>query len=180
MDRIGLITLQAEVTDDVRAATEAATLAGQRLDQGDDSGLESCAYQLARTFNIIEQMGLRIAKAFENHIDDERGWHAELVHRLSIAVPGIRPAFYEPEIIPALRDLRGFRHVVGHASTSEVRSLTYAIEGNYPKLVAKAVELRNTAMRTGQLVVGLIRSPKSRKSRLAIFLPPLIAILSVR
>ena len=115
MDRIGLITLQAEVTDDVRAATEAATLAGQRLAQGDDSGLESCAYQLARTFNIIEQMGLRIAKAFENHIDDERGWHAELIHRLSITVPGVRPALYEPEIIPALRELRGFRHFVAHA-----------------------------------------------------------------
>ena len=115
MDRIGLITLQAEVMADMRAATEAVRLAGQRLAQGDASGLESCAYQLARTFNIIEQMGLRIAKAFENHIDDERGWQAELVHRLSIAVPGIRPAFYEPEIIPALRDLRGFRHVVAHA-----------------------------------------------------------------
>lgn len=115
MDRIGLITLQAEVTDDVRAATEAATLAGQRLAQGGDSGLESCAYQLARTFNIIEQMGLRIAKAFENHIADERGWHAELIHRLSLTVPGVRPALYEPEIIPALRDLRGFRHVVAHA-----------------------------------------------------------------
>ena len=115
MDRIGLITLQAEVTDDVRAATEAATLAGQRLAQGGDSGLESCAYQLARTFNIIEQMGLRIAKAFENHIDDERGWHAELIHRLSITVPGVRPALCETEIIPALRDLRGFRHVVADA-----------------------------------------------------------------
>lgn len=115
MDSIGLITLQAEVTDDVRAATEAPTLVGLRLAQGGDSGLENCAYQLARTFNIIEQMGLRIARAFENHIDDERGWHAELVHRLSIAVPGVRPALCEPEIIPPLRDLRGFRHVVAHA-----------------------------------------------------------------
>ncbi len=115
MDRIGLVTLQAEVMDDVRVVSEAAELAGQRLLIGDDSGLESCAYQLVRVFNIIEQMGLRIAKAFENHIDDERGWHAELVHRLSIEVPGIRPALYQPDILPALRDLRGFRHVITHA-----------------------------------------------------------------
>ena len=115
MDRIGLVTLQAEVMYDVRVVSEAAALAGQRLSMGDDSGLESCAYQLVRVFNIIEQMGLRIAKAFENHIDDERGWHAELVHRLSIEVPGIRPALYQPDILPALRDLRGFRHVITHA-----------------------------------------------------------------
>ncbi len=115
MDRIGLVTLQAEVADDVRVASEAAGAAQQRLAKGDDSGFESCAYQLVRAFNIIEQMGLRIAKAFENHIDDERGWHAELIHRLSIAVPGVRPAFYSSEIRPALRDLRGFRHVITHA-----------------------------------------------------------------
>jgi hypothetical protein len=115
MDRVGLITLRAEVMDDVRVASEAAALAAQRLSMGDDSGLESCAYQLVRAFNIIEQMGLRIAKAFENHIDDERGWHAELIHRLSIEVPGVRPALYQPDILPALRDLRGFRHVITHA-----------------------------------------------------------------
>jgi hypothetical protein len=115
MDRIGLVTLQAEVMDDVRVVSEAAAMARLRLSIGNDSGLESCAYQLVRVFNIIEQMGLRIAKAFENHIDDERGWHAELIHRLSIEVPGIRPALYQPEILPALRDLRGFRHVITHA-----------------------------------------------------------------
>ena len=115
MDRIGLVTLQAEVMDDVRVVSEAAAMARLRLSIGNDSGLESCAYQLVRVFNIIEQMGLRIAKAFENHIDDERGWHAELIHRLSITVPGVRPALYEPEIIPALRDMRGFRRVVAHA-----------------------------------------------------------------
>lgn len=115
MDPIGLVTLRAEVLDDVRVASEAAALAQQRLLQGDASGLESCAYQLVRTFNIIEQMGLRIAKAFENHIDDERGWHAELIHRLSIEVPGVRPAFYQQPVLAALRDLRGFRHVVTHA-----------------------------------------------------------------
>jgi hypothetical protein len=120
MDRIGIITLRAEVEDDVRVASEAAAFAADRLRQGGASGHESCAYQLVRFFNIIEQLGLRIAKAFENHIDDERGWHAELIHRLSIAVPGVRPALYQPPVLPALRDLRGFRHVVTHAYDLEL------------------------------------------------------------
>lgn len=115
MDRVGWVTLRAEVMDDIRVATAATALARLRFTAGDASGLESCAYQLVRVFNIIEQMGLRVAKAFENHIDDERGWHSQLLHRLGIEVPGVRPAFYRPEILLALRGLRGFRHVVHHA-----------------------------------------------------------------
>src|SRR5512141_1559316 len=44
---------------------------------------------------------------------------------------------------------------VAHASTAEVRSLTYVIEDNFPNLVTEAVELRKKAMGTGQLVGGL-------------------------
>ena len=65
---------------------------------------------------------------------------------------------------------------VAHASTAEVRSLTYVIEDNYPKLAMEAVELRKKAMGTGQLVGGLIRSTESRKSKLASFLSPIFAL----
>lgn len=120
MDRVGLATLRAEVEDDLRVASEAVASAADRLKQGGASGHESCAYQLVRFFNIIEQMGLRVARAFENHIDDERGWHAELVHRLSISVPGVRPPFYQQPVLAALRDLRGFRHIITHAYDLEL------------------------------------------------------------
>ncbi|MBK5291389.1 MAG: four helix bundle protein [Acidobacteriia bacterium] len=67
---------------------------------------------------------------------------------------------------------------VAHASTAEVRSLTYVIEDNYPKLALEAVELRKKAMGTGQLVGGLIRSTESRKSRVTGFLASLLHLLS--
>jgi len=67
---------------------------------------------------------------------------------------------------------------VAHASTAEVRSLTYVIEDNYPKLAMEAVELRKKAMGTGQLVGGLIRSTESRKSKLVSFLSPILALFS--
>ncbi|MEI6536039.1 MAG: hypothetical protein WCN98_11900 [Verrucomicrobiaceae bacterium] len=127
MDRLGITTLRAEVEDDVRVAADAAVAARERLSQTGPSGPESCAFQLVRFFNIVEQMGLRIAKAFENHIDDDRGWHAELIHRLSITVPGVRPAVYPAAILPALRDLRGFRHIVTHAYDLELDSERLAI-----------------------------------------------------
>ena len=68
---------------------------------------------------------------------------------------------------------------VAHASTAEVRSLTYVIEDNYPKLAADSVELRKMAMGVGQLVGGLVRSTESRKTKLASVLSPLFALLSV-
>lgn len=67
---------------------------------------------------------------------------------------------------------------VAHASTAEVRSLTYVIEDNYPRLAVESIELRKMAMEAGRLAGGLIRSTESRKSKLAGFLSPLFALLS--
>jgi len=67
---------------------------------------------------------------------------------------------------------------VAHASTAEVRSLTYVMEDNYPAIAPEVVELRQRAVSTGQLVGGLIRSTESRKSRVASVLSALSALLS--
>jgi hypothetical protein len=148
MDRLGLITLRAEIDEDVRHACLAAAAARQRFGQGAPAGGESCAFQLVRFFNIVEQMGLRVAKAFENHIDDDSGWHAELIRRLSIVVPGVRPRFYPDDVLPALRDLRGFRHVVAHAYDLELDHERLAIvlrhaeecSARLPEIVAHFIE----------------------------------------
>src|ERR1019366_7464404 len=67
---------------------------------------------------------------------------------------------------------------VAHASTAEVRSLTYVIEDNYPKLALDAVATRKTAICPAQMEGGLIRSTKSRKSKLLTLLSPLFHLLS--
>jgi len=107
--------LHAEMREDARTAIDAAALAAQRHAVGSDAGFEAAAYQIARFYNINEQMGIRVAKAFENRFEKDHGWHYELLRRLSIEVPGIRPAFYPQDILPLLHDLRGFRHIVNHA-----------------------------------------------------------------
>jgi hypothetical protein len=75
MDSIGLATLEAEVRQDARVMSEALISAHDRIFQPHPAGLEACAHHLHRFYNAFEQMGLRLAKAFENHIDDDRGWH---------------------------------------------------------------------------------------------------------
>lgn len=115
MDRIGLQTLDAELQADVAEAADAMATVRERLLLASPAGREAAAFQLVRLYNIIEQMALRVAKAFENHIDDDSGWHAELMKRVSIEIKGIRPPLWPTSLAAPLRQLRGFRHVVTHA-----------------------------------------------------------------
>lgn len=115
MDELTLAVLKAEVAEDCRMLGQTAALARQRMGIGSDPELEACAFQLARLYNVIEQLALRVAKAFENNIDDEYGWHMELIRRLSIEIPSVRPALFSADLVSDLQELRGFRHVVRHA-----------------------------------------------------------------
>ena len=54
--------------------------------------LAGAGHYISRFFNVVEQMSLRVAKAFENNIDDEKGWHTELIRRMTLTLSGIRPA----------------------------------------------------------------------------------------
>lgn len=115
MDRVAIIVLQREVEADCAVAEAAFRLAQERAEGGAARDIEAAAFQLLRCYNVLEQAGLRVAKAFENQIDDEGGWRAEIMRRLSLDIPGIRPALWMAKDLPHLRDLRGFRHVVVHA-----------------------------------------------------------------
>ena len=62
---------------------------------------------------------------------------------------------------------------VAHASTAEIRSLTYVIEDNYANLSGEAVQLRETVLQSGRLLTGLIRSTEKRKrNTLSLLLSP--------
>lgn len=115
MDRIALQTLRDELNADCKEAEAALRAARERVAVPGPAGYEATAFQLVRLFNIVEQAGLRVAKAFENRIDDDNGWHAELIRRLTLEIKGVRPPLWPASLGPALRELRGFRHVITHA-----------------------------------------------------------------
>jgi hypothetical protein len=115
MDSVGLKTLREEMRNDSRMVSDAFQKAQARFERGDEVGYESCAHQLSRLYNAFEQSGLRVAKAFENNIDDEKGWHGALLNRLTLSIPGIRPALIPESMKASLSELRGFRHVFVHA-----------------------------------------------------------------
>jgi four helix bundle protein len=67
---------------------------------------------------------------------------------------------------------------VAHGSNTEVRSLTYVIEDNYPRLAAEAIQLREISVQTGRLVGGLVHSTEARKSKLMTLLLSVLHLLS--
>lgn len=115
MDDIELATLARELEQDCVIATDAAATAEQRIREGTPSGYDSCAHHLARLYNVLELMGMRVAKVFENTIDNEKRWHSELIHRLTLEIGGVRPALWPENISMSLHELRAFRHVFTHA-----------------------------------------------------------------
>ncbi len=120
MDELALQTLRGEVREDCRVALDGFQKARVRFDRRDEVGYEACAHQLCRMYNGLEQMFLRVAKAFENNIDDEQGWHSALLTRLAIKIEGVRPALIPEELKGPLQELKAFRHVFVHAYELEL------------------------------------------------------------
>lgn len=136
MDRIALETLRQELLNDGKTVLDAYSKAGKRAALKSEVGNEGCAHHLCRLYNAVEQMGLRVAKAFENHIDDEQGWHTALLARVSIPIAGVRPALIPRELKNPLEELKGFRHVFVHAYDLELDPEKLALLMKYAERVA--------------------------------------------
>jgi len=139
MDGIALQTLLDEMRDDSRVIRNAFEKATDRYARGDEIALEASAHHLCRLYNAFEQMALRVAKAFENNIDDEQGWHSALLNRLAIGIEGIRPPLISADLKAPLRELRAFRHVFVHAYELELDIEKLALLLKYARIVADAV-----------------------------------------
>ena len=145
MDVLELQTLASELVDDAAVAVEALALAERRYAEGTPASFDSCAHHLSRCYNVIEQMGLRVAKAFENSLDDDKGWRTELIRRLSIRIPSVRPALFSEDIRQPLQELRAFRHVFVHACDLGIDPDKLALILKYGRTVADRLPALVTA-----------------------------------
>ena len=115
MDRIGLEILHQELLSDARVLQDTATAARERITQTFSGSSEACGYQLNRFYNILERGFERICESFENHFEKHGDYHEKLILRMTLSLPGIRPAFLTAQSVESLRELKGFRHVFRHA-----------------------------------------------------------------
>ena len=73
------------------------------------------AYYLHVIYGLFENLLRRVAMLFSNHVTDQERWHAQLLHRMALDVPGVRPAVISPELYESLDELRRFRHLFRNA-----------------------------------------------------------------
>lgn len=69
------------------------------------------AYELSGIYSCYEDIFKHIARVFENRIENLASWHSELLNRMLIEVPDIRPAVLTEAVIGVLDEMRSFRHV---------------------------------------------------------------------
>ncbi len=78
------------------------------------------AYLLHNLYCAAEDVFQEVAKTFESRVEDPSKYHRELLKRMHIDVPGIRPKFLSKESYSLLDELRGFRHVFRHSYGHEL------------------------------------------------------------
>lgn len=62
-------------------------------------------------YNALEAYFLRVAKFFENNVD-QQAWHRDLLDRMLLEIPDIRPALItDPAVAERIDELRRFRHL---------------------------------------------------------------------
>ena len=79
------------------------------------------ALKVQQLYTAIEDLLKQVAKSFENHIQDLSVFHKELLVRLSLAIPSIRPRLLSEESFLLLDKIRAFRHFIRHAYDCELR-----------------------------------------------------------
>jgi hypothetical protein len=77
--------------------------------------LVAIGYLFHNLYNALENSFEQISRTFENHVIDPPRWHAELLGKMFLEIPGVRPAVLPASVRRLVRDLKGFRHLFRHA-----------------------------------------------------------------
>jgi hypothetical protein len=88
---------------------------------GTQQELVHAGYLLHNAYNACESILRRIAGTFENALTPDR-WHEELLRRMTLEIPGIRPAAIGEDVRASLDELRRFRHFFRHNYAAALRA----------------------------------------------------------
>ncbi|MEW6007727.1 MAG: hypothetical protein AB1595_06215 [bacterium] len=71
----------------------------------------SIAYTISGIYSCFEDIFEKIARCFENRIENPASWHKEMLERMQIEVPDIRPSVLTQRSFLILNRMRAFRHL---------------------------------------------------------------------
>ncbi|MDP3177726.1 MAG: hypothetical protein Q8M76_07470 [Spirochaetaceae bacterium] len=116
-DRTAMQTLIQELKNDFEyiqencRLVEKAALRSSGSSWADELDLMVVGASLHGLFNAFEAYFLRIAKFFENNVD-QQSWHRDLLDRMTFEIPDVRPALITDRLlVERIDELRRFRHV---------------------------------------------------------------------
>ena len=116
INRGGAATLAAVIERDLLAITtieqHAAELCGGAMVRAE---LDSLGFAIHNIYNALENSFTQISLSFENHVRDRVRWHRELLDKMFLDLPPLRPPVLKNESRPLMGDLLGFRHLCRHA-----------------------------------------------------------------
>lgn len=114
--------------------------------------LAPVAYALHNLYNALENTFEQISRTFENHITDTAQWRKELLNKMFLDIPHVRPAVLPESLRPYISDLRGFRHVFRHGydfqlDAEKLSRLVRDWRSARPILADALVQFRNILLR---------------------------------
>lgn len=98
------------------------------------------ALLLHNFYNAFEDLFQEVACTFENSVEDSSKCHRELLKKMTIEVPSIRPALLSTQSFRALDRLRRFRHFIRHAynyelDTDELSLIVKTLKDSMPAIL---------------------------------------------
>ncbi|KIH75468.1 hypothetical protein SAMN05660860_03269 [Geoalkalibacter ferrihydriticus] len=87
----------------------------------DDFFLDSVALNLHGFYSGFERIFERISSLIDENIPEGANWHQELLNKMTLEIPGKRPAVISEDLKKNFEMYRGFRHVVRNVYTYHMK-----------------------------------------------------------
>ena len=119
-DTAQLASLGAVITEDLAAIERlnvelSKLIASLAAPEPEFRDMAAVAYVLHNVYCALESGFEQVSRTFENHITDPAQWHRELLAKMFLEIPAVRPAVLPADLRGFLNDLRGFRHLFRHS-----------------------------------------------------------------
>jgi len=82
---------------------------------------EALAFKLHGFYLGVERVFEDIARTFDQNVPTGSDWHRLLLQQMSLDLPPIRPPVIQDETYKCLDEYRGFRHVIRHGYTFDLK-----------------------------------------------------------
>lgn len=113
--------IQQALVDLEQVVQRAEWLMTKATTTNEDGFWDGVALNLHGFYAGVEQIFEDIARTIDDHVPAGSNWHRDLLLQLAADLATVRPAVLRPETRRCLDEYRGFRHVVRHVYTFNLR-----------------------------------------------------------